>query len=91
MTTPDKKNGNSITIQANSIHHPHSNWRKYPPDADDDDDDDNEDNDEDADDDDDDYDDDDDSLGYKIAFFASYDLAFDRRCRSGLIEFGLEK
>ena len=25
MTTPDKKNGNSITIQANSIHHPHSN------------------------------------------------------------------
>lgn len=65
MTTPDKNNGNSITIQANSIHHPHSNWRKYPPDADDDDDD-NEDNDEDADDDDDEDDDDADSLGYKI-------------------------
>ena len=53
MTTNDKNDDNSITIQANSIHHPHSNWREYPPDDDDDDDNDN-DNDDDDDDDDDD-------------------------------------
>ena len=60
MTTNDKNDGNSITIQANSIHHPHSNWREYPPDDDDDDDDDDNDDDDENDDDGDDDDDDDD-------------------------------
>ena len=66
MTTNDKNDGNSITIQANSIHHPHSNWREYPPDDDDDDDDDDNDDDDENDDDGDDDDDDDDVEDWSI-------------------------